>query len=134
MSVSVLVSNTGAHDSAVTVQVYCSFLDAPRVRIVRFAQTLCGFTKVFLRAGQKTEATVDVALSTLARWDSRTTSVDLLGRTVPGAYVIDAGKWSVRVGDCSGAGVATGYASPLPCDQQRAEFQLDRSISFCGAA
>ena len=132
VGVEIDVANTGGVASAVTVQVYCSFLDAPRLRIVRFAQTLCGFTKVFVEPKQQTTAAVSVTLSSLARYDPRASSVDLLGRTVPGAYTIDAGRWAVAVGDCSGAGEAAGYASPLPCERQRAPFNISRTISFCG--
>jgi hypothetical protein len=130
--VSVSVANTGSVGSAVTVQVYCAYRDAPRLRLVRFAQTLCGFEKIELDKQQTKTATVAIGLSTLARYDARATSVDLVGKTVLGAYVVDEGNWTVAVGDCSGAGVAAGYASPLPCEQQRAEFQVARSISFCG--
>ena len=77
-----------------TVQVYCSYNDAPKLRLVRFAQILCGFDKVYLEKGQTRTQTVAVGLSTLARYDTRATSVDLVGKTVPGAYVVDEGNWA----------------------------------------
>jgi beta-glucosidase len=129
---SVTVANTGRVASSVTAQAYCSYLDSPRLRVVRWASMLCGFTKVFLRPGQATTAHVNITLSTLARWDPRALSTDLLGHAVAGAYVVDAGRWRVAVGDCSGAAVAAGYAAPHPCPQQRGTFEVARTLTFAG--
>jgi hypothetical protein len=53
---SVHVRNAGRVGSAVVVQAYCGFQDAARVRIMRYARMLCGFTKVFLAPGESTIA------------------------------------------------------------------------------
>ena len=80
VTVSVTVSNTGPTvGSAVTVQVYCSYLDSPKVRVMRYAHMLCGFTKVFLQPSSTMTATVPVSLRTLARWDPDGAAVNLKG-------------------------------------------------------
>ena len=131
-TVSVTVANTGAVASGVVVQVYCSYADSPRLRLLRYARTLCGFDKVFLGPGQHRIVEVPVRLRTLARWDSDMTSTDLTGKKVRGAYVVDAGEWSVAVGDCSGAGEAIGLKNAVPCAQQAARFTVAETISFNG--
>ena len=52
----VQVRNTGTVASAVVVQAYCGFRDTARVRIMRYAQMLCAFTKVFVAPGESTIA------------------------------------------------------------------------------
>jgi hypothetical protein len=56
VNLSVHVRNAGRVGSAVVVQAYCGFQDAARVRIMRYARMLCGFTKVFLAPGESTIA------------------------------------------------------------------------------
>ena len=56
VNLSVYVRNTGRVASAVVVQAYCGFQDIARVRIMRYARMLCGFTKVFLAPGESTNA------------------------------------------------------------------------------
>ena len=131
-TVSVKVSNTGVVASAVVVQVYCSYTDSPLLRLVRYSRVLCGFDKIFLEAKQHEVVKVPVRLRTLARWDSDTISTDLTGKVVRGAYVIDAGEWSVVVGDCSGAGEAIGLKNAIPCTQQGASFPVAETIVFNG--
>ena len=132
VEVTVTVTNTGKVASAVTAQVYCSYLDTPQLRVVRWAAMLCGFTKIFLAPQEQQLARVPIALSALARWDTRAAATDLLGRAVAGAYVVDAGRYGVAVGDCSGAAAAAGYAAPRPCAQQRAQFSVNRTLVFAG--
>eukprot|EP01043_Picozoa_sp_COSAG02_P042515 COSAG02_NODE_3621_length_6458_cov_23.823243_6_plen_57_part_00 len=45
-----------------------------------------------------------------------------------GGYVTSAASWSVAV-ECNRARVAAGYVSLLPCDQEQATFELDRTTA-----
>ncbi len=69
---------------------------------------LCGFTKLHLSVSEQRAVSVAVLLRDIARWDPDAAAVDLRGRTVRGAYVVDAGDWVMSVGDCSGAVAAVG--------------------------
>jgi beta-glucosidase len=130
---SVRVRNTGGVASAVTVQAYCSYLDSPRVRVARYVRMLCAFDKVFLQPAESTVVKLPIALRTLARWDPDADgTVNLKGIPVRGAYVIDAGGYSVAVGDCSGAGAAIGLPDAHPCEQTQARFALLNTIEFNG--
>lgn len=131
-SISVAVKNTGAIASAVPVQVYCSFTGSPRLRLLRYARLLCGFTKVFLNPAEEAAVTIKVALHTLARWDTDRLSTDLKGVTVRGTYVIDAGRYDVAVGDCSNAGAAIGLQDAYSCVHQNTSFAVRDTISFNG--
>jgi hypothetical protein len=126
------VKNAGSVASAVAVQVYCSFLDTAKLRVMRHERMLCGFTKVFLEAHASTMATVSVTLRTLARWDPDSPSTDLSGARVAGSYFVDAGRWQLFVGDCSGAGSAIGLRDVVPCEQARANVTLPTTIQFNG--
>ena len=129
---SVTVRNTGEVASAVTVQAYCSSHNTPRVRVMRYAQLLCAFTKVFLQPNASTTARLPVALRTLARWDPDRASRDLQGASVRGSYVVDAGSYGVAVGDCSAAGSALGLQDAVPCEQQRANMTIAKTVVFSG--
>ena len=97
------MKNAGSVASAVAVQVYCSFLDTAKLRVMRHERMLCGFTKVFLEAHASTIATVPVTLRTLARWDPDSPSTDLRGARVAGSYFVDAGRWQGRAALCTAA-------------------------------
>ena len=132
LAVSVTVQNIGSVASAVTVQVYCSFSDTAKLRVMRHERMLCAFTKIFLEPLASTVATVSVTLRTLARWDPHAPSTDLTGASVAGTYVVDAGRWELFVGDCSGAGSAIGLRDAVPCEQASANVTLPSTIRFNG--
>lgn len=130
--VSVKVTNSGSVPGAVAVQVYCSFADSPQLRLTRYARMLCGFSKVLLKPAEEVYVKVPVALRTLARWDADKLSTDLRGETVRGTYTIDAGKYNVALGDCSGAAAAIGLKDAFPCHQQSSSFTVHSTIFFNG--
>ena len=127
-------SNTGNVASAVAVQAYCGYLDSHRkeLRIMRYARMLCAFDKVFLKPGSSATVQLAVTLRTLARYDPDGTSVDLKGKTVRGSYVVDAGRYTVAVGDCSAAGSAIGLHDAVLCAQQHANFTVAKTVEFNG--
>ena len=132
VDVTVSVTNAGRVMGKVVVQVYCGYADSSKLRLLRYARMLCGFSKVALDPGQSRTVHVPVALHSLLRWDPNGLSTDMTGERVRGAYVIDAGKWVVHVGDCSAAGSAIGLPDPTPCTQRNSSFIVPNTIVFNG--
>jgi hypothetical protein len=99
---------------------------------MRHERMLCSFGKVFLQPAESVVVKLPVTLRTLARWDPDTPSYDLNDVKVGGSYVVDAGRWRVAVGDCSGAGSAIGLQDAVPCEQVHANFTLAKTITFNG--
>jgi beta-glucosidase len=85
--VSFTVDNNGKRDGDTVTQVYYRRLvekeDGPR-------QSLCGFRRVGLKAGQPTRVTIEVPASRLRHWDSKTKR-----------YVVDLGKYEFLIGNAS---------------------------------
>ena len=77
--------------------------------MVRYIRMVAGFTKVELAAGQTKHIEVPVRLSDLARYDTEQPWHDRLGTTVRGAYVVDAGEYTMFVGDCVDGGGITAH-------------------------
>ena len=71
-----------------------------------------------------------VELRSLARWDADSTAMESEGARVRGAYIVDAGNYSVAVGDCSGAGSAIGLVDAVECHQQHTHFMVRENIVF----
>ena len=91
------VENTGKTDGATTLfATYSKQTDG----VVRFAQMLCGFTKLHVAAGAKAAASVTVRIVDLARWDPEATGTNLLGGSAKGAYVVDGGEYKLSLGTC----------------------------------
>ncbi len=84
LTVSVEVTNAGARDGEEVVQVYA----VPPA--ARENQSLCGFARVSLKAGEKKTVTLTVPPTALRRWSAAKED-----------YVIPAGEWTVRAGASS---------------------------------
>ena len=94
LTITATASNTGSVAGAVVV--FVSYTKKP-YGVVRWARMMCGFTKVFLKAGESREVSVEIKVSDLARWDTRERSTDLHGRAVTGAFVVDGGEYAFFV-------------------------------------
>ena len=104
-NMTVAVANTGSVDGAVTIfATYYKQTDG----VVRWARMLCGFSKVHVAAGSTVQASVEVEVADLARWDPEEASTNLLGGAVKGAYVVDGGVHEMEVGQCIDSGVSYG--------------------------
>ncbi len=138
VTVTVTVHNVGAIAASVVVQAYCRYHEAPKLRVLRYAQVLCGFVKRLIRPGASVKVKVPLALRALARWDPyrpapSSTLSSAAAESAPtsrGAYIVDAGKWMVAIGDCSGAGAAIGLHNAVQCAQRNASFTLSRDWVF----
>lgn len=97
LSVKVTVTNTGKAPGATPVIVTFGKLTRG---VVRYVRMIAAFTKVDLRPGQSKPLSIPVRLSDLARYDTDVAWQDLHGRPVRGAYVVDAGEYTLYVGDC----------------------------------
>ena len=107
-NVTVTVSNTGTRDGPVTVfATYYKQTDGT----VRWARMLCGFVKINVAAGDTVQASVEIEVADLARWDPDATRVDLLGNAVRGAYVVDGGEHELQVDQCIDSGVSYGVST-----------------------
>ena len=107
-NLTVSVSNTGEMDGAVTIfATYYKQTDG----VVRWARMLCGFSKMHVKAGATVDATVEVEVEDLARWDPEMESTNLHGDSVTGAYVVDGGEHEMEVGQCVDSGVSYGVTN-----------------------
>ena len=85
LNVTVDVTNTGKRDGEEVVQLY----GIPPA--ARENQSLCGFARVALKAGEKKTVSITVPATALRRWS-----------TVKNDYEIPAGEWTIRAGASSG--------------------------------
>ena len=97
----VTVTNTGKVAGATPIMV--AFEKKTRM-VVRYLRQLAGFSKVFLTPGQTVAVVIPVRVSDLARYDSAVGAVDLDGKPVIGAYVVDPGNYTLYVGGCVSVG------------------------------
>ena len=105
LSVKVRVSNTGERQGATPVIVTFGKLTRG---VVRYIRMIAAFTKVELSPGESTALSIPVRLSDLARYDTEFPWHDLHGTPVRGAYVVDAGEYTLFVGDCvDNSGITT---------------------------
>jgi hypothetical protein len=73
-----------------------------------------------------------VKLRTLSRWAKDTMSTNLLNVSERGAFIVDAGLYTVHVGDCSASGSALGLKDAYPCSQLSGGFSVNKTIVFNG--
>lgn len=101
LNVTVSVTNVGLeHAGATPVLVSFSKLT---VRAVRYQRMLCGLgMSPVLAPGEVARVTVAVRVSDLAFFDPEQPWRDLLGQPVLGAYVVDAGTYTLFAGPCIG--------------------------------
>lgn len=85
--VSVEVTNTGSRDGEEVVQLYANEPSSWHARAVR---SLCGFSRVSLRAGETKTVTLDIPASALRRWD-----------TAKKDYTVPRGAWRISAGASS---------------------------------
>lgn len=81
------IENTGTSNGAEVAQVYLS-LQSPAV--FRAEQQLCGFARVFLKAGEKQEVIIPLQARAFSYWNVKTN-----------AWEIEGGTYEVRVGASS---------------------------------
>jgi beta-glucosidase len=82
LSVSVDIANSSRIDGDEVLQLYAAAPDSAHPRAV---QSLCGFRRVHLKAGQKQTVTIAVPFSALRLWD------DAAKR-----YAVPSGEWKIR--------------------------------------
>ena len=87
MQVSVRVENTGDREGDEVVQLYAQ---APAESHPRDRESLCGFRRVHLKAGEAKTVAIDVPVSALRRWDEPAK-----------AYRIPVGEWKILAGSSS---------------------------------
>ncbi len=83
-NVTFTITNTGAMDGAEVAQVYVS---AKKPSVYRPAKELKGFAKVFLRAGESKDVTIDLDDKAFRYWNDKT-----------GKFEIDGGDYDILVG------------------------------------
>ncbi len=108
LTVTVKVSNTGKRRGATPVIVTFSKLTRG---VVRYIRMIAAFTKVDLTPGQSETLAIPVRVSDLARYDTDIMHYDLHHSPVRGAYVVDAGEYTLFVGDCVDNSGITAYPS-----------------------
>jgi beta-glucosidase len=99
LQVSVEVTNTGKAAGDEVVQVYAQ---APAASHPRDKESLCGFRRVHLAAGETRTVAIDVTATALRRWDEHA-----------GAYAVPAGRWTFLVG-ASSADIRQSVAREIP--------------------
>jgi len=87
LAVSVKISNTGKRDGDEVIQLY---LEEPASTHPRAKRSLAGFRRIHLAAGATQSVTLNVATTSLRRWN-----------VAKSDYEIPAGEWSVLVGASS---------------------------------
>ena len=87
VDVAVTVKNLGKMAGDTVVQVYAHEV-SPKVAMP--LESLVGFARVSLKAGEEKKVSVPVKVMRLRRWDDA-------GQK----YVVDTGEWELRVGDSS---------------------------------
>ena len=93
-SLALTATNTGDVDSAVPIQVF--FRD-PVCYPVRISSIqLVRFTKIFLKAGESKNVTIDLAARDLAYWDDGRNGNDAVGPE--GGWVVDPGVFNLVIG------------------------------------
>ncbi|MBH3441688.1 beta-glucosidase [Pseudomonas luteola] len=128
IDVTFTVTNTGNKDGYETAQVYVS---PQKAMIDRPKKELKGFTKVFLKAGQSKQVTVQLDARSLAYFDVNTWN-----------WLADAGRYMISVGDSSDnlplegmltnlyqQSLPTNTSNPLPPKMQKA-VQVDASQAY----
>jgi beta-glucosidase len=90
LAVTVDVTNTGAREGDEVVQFYATPASASHPREHR---ALCGFSRVFLKAGETKTVSVTVPASSLRRWSD----ADKAYATPPGEWTIGAGASSADI-------------------------------------
>lgn len=106
VTVTVKVSNTGKMSGATPVIVTFGKLTRG---VVRYIRMIAAFTKVELAPGQSKTLAIPVRVSDLARYDPDIAWHDLNDAPVRGAYVVDAGEYTLYVGDCVDNSGITAY-------------------------
>ena len=87
VNVNVTVTNSGKRDGDEVVQVYAKALKAP---VPMPLQSLVGFQRASIKAGEKKVVSIPVKVESLRRWDES-----------KAAYVVDPGSYELRVGPAS---------------------------------
>ena len=134
LDVKVTVGNTGKRGGATPVIVTFGKLTRG---VVRYIRMIAAFTKVELRPGQSETLTIPVRLSDLARYDTEVQWHDLHGAPVRGAYVVDAGEYSLFIGDCvDNSGITKHPGGPnatyTPCEPLNTSVTLGTADSKPG--
>lgn len=109
------VKNTGPCDGFETTQVYAGQNTPKRALPVK---ALCGFQKLFLKAGEEKEVEIELSLRPLEYWDARERR-----------YILPDGSWTVYVG-ASSADIRLRGALEIKGDAPGAK-PVDRNTLLC---
>ena len=130
LSVKVTVTNTGKRQGATPVIVTFGKLTRG---VVRYIRMIAAFTKVDLSPLQSKALSIPVRVSDFARYDSDFPWHDLHGTPVRGAYVVDAGDYTLFVGDCVDNSGITAYpaanATYTQCVPLNTTFTLGQAVT-----
>lgn len=109
------MKNTGPCDGFETTQVYAGQNTPKRALPVK---ALCGFQKLFLKAGEEKEVEIELSLRPLEYWDARERR-----------YILPDGSWTVYVG-ASSADIRLRGALEIKGDSPGAK-PVDRNTLLC---
>ena len=134
LKLKVTVSNTGKVRGSTPVIVTFGKLTRG---VVRYIRMIAAFTKINLSPGHSKSLSIPVRVSDLARYDTEIEWRDLQGTPVRGAYVVDAGEYTLFVGDCVDNSGITKYpggvnATYTPCEPLNATVTLGQACSKPG--